>query len=80
MSEYKKVIKDKKLTAVLTPEQFEKLTIEAVKAGFDSVEDYFQSQVISLICEVKIGKATIQRPSGSGKVIAPSNNNFIRYD
>ena len=77
---YKKIEKNKKMNVLLTPEQYEKLTIESIKAGFDNADDYLQAEVVSKICECKIGAPTIQRPTGSGKVVAPSNTNFERFD
>ena len=77
---YKKIEKNKKMSVSLTPDQYEKLTIESIKAGFNAVEEYLQAEVVSKICECKIGAPTIQRPTGSGKVVAPSNTNFERFD
>ena len=77
---YKKIEKNKKLSVTISLEQYDKLVIDSIKAGFDNVDDYLQAEVVSKICGAKIGAPTIQRPTGSGRVVAPSNKQYERFD
>jgi len=76
----KKLEKDQKFTVSLKPAEVDKLTIGAAKAGFENVQDYLMAEIKSKILEQKIGAATIERPTGSGRVTAPSNPDYVRKD